>query len=468
MAAASEADSRYSVSVRPQRQLEAGRVVAGKYRIDGVLGQGGMGTVYSAIHLVTDKPVALKRIGADAHERSRERLLREAKAAGRVDHPNVVDVYDVGEDDDGSIFLVMERLQGMPLETAMAPGPMAVSDAVALLIPVMRGVAAAHAQGVIHRDLKPENIFLVEHQDGSPRTIKVLDFGISKMAGVQIQLTQTGMVLGTPHYMAPEQLKGDKAIDHRCDQYALACILYEMLEGKPPYDANTYPELAAMKLEHAPRPFKQPIPKALQTLILRAMDKLPSKRFADVRQLALELEPYAPGVRFSDTGTDWSGAYPRSPRSSHETLSLETPLPSKRRWLVPLALATAALGAAVAGWVLRPDPPAPVDGAVAPPLAEPSVGPASEAEPAADTDSEHRAPSADSDTREPTADPDPRAPTADLREPTADPDPRAPAADPRAPTAEAEPDPETRRRPPRTRRRAGTEARSGSLSIDDF
>ncbi len=440
--------------MRPERQLEAGRVIAGKYRIDGVLGRGGMGTVYSATHLVTDKPVALKLIGADAHERTRARLLREAKAAGRVDHPNVVDVYDVGEDTDGSIFLVMERLQGMPLENAMAPGPMAVGEAIGLLMPVIRGVAAAHAQGVVHRDLKPENIFLVEHQDGSPRTIKVLDFGISKMAGVQIQLTQTGMVLGTPHYMAPEQLKGDKAIDHRCDQYALACILYEMLEGKPPYDANTYPELAAMKLEHDPRPFKQPVPKALQLRIFRAMDKRPSKRFADVRQFALELEPYAPGVRFSDTGTDWSGAYPRSPRSSHETLSLETPLPSKRRWLVPLALVTAALGAAAAGWALRPAPPAPVEGAVAPPLAEPSVARSEteETEETEETDSEMA------------------SDTASAADTETDTETESGSVSDTEATTEAEPDEEPPQRVRRARRtrREGAEARSGSLSIDDF
>jgi len=450
--------------VRPQRHIEAGRVIAGKYRIDGVLGQGGMGTVYSATHLVTDKPVALKLIGADAHETSRERLLREAKAAGRVDHPNVVDVYDVGEDADGSIFLVMERLQGMPLETAMAPGPMSVGEAIGLLMPVMRGVAAAHAQGVVHRDLKPENIFLVEHQDGSPRTIKVLDFGISKMAGVQLQLTQTGMVLGTPHYMAPEQLKGDKAIDHRCDQYALACILYEMLEGKPPYDANTYPELAAMKLEHSPRPFKQPVPKVLQRIILQAMDRRPAKRFADVRQLALALEPFAPGVRFSDTGTDWSGAYPRSPRSSHETLSFETPLPSRRRWLMPLALVTAALGAAAAGWVLRADPPTAIEGAVAPPLAEPSLGSTetgTETETASETETAASGAAADSEAES----------ESDLEAESESESDLEAESDPESESASESDTPGPRVRPTRRGRRSrgeSTKGRSGSLSIDDF
>jgi serine/threonine protein kinase len=430
--------------------------VAGKYRIDGVLGQGGMGTVYAATHLVTDKPVALKLIAKDAHETSRERLLREAKAAGRVDHPNVVDIYDVGEDADGSIFLVMERLQGMPLETAMAPGPMAVAEAIGLLMPVMRGVAAAHAQGVVHRDLKPENIFLVEHQDGSPRTIKVLDFGISKMAGVQIQLTQTGMVLGTPHYMAPEQLKGDKAIDHRCDQYALGCILYEMLEGKPPHDAGSYPELAAMKLEHDPRPFKQAVPRKLQRILLRAMHRRPSKRFGDVRTLALELEPFGAGARFHDTATDWSGAYPRSPSSGQETLSLETPLPRRRRWLIPVALVAALAGAALAGWLWQAEPVAQDD--AAPPLAESSDRESAESAHAAATDSDS---ATDSEDREPSADAEDREPSAEtVAEPEADSETEA-ASEMRAERS-------TRRRRARRTRREAAEARSGSLSIDDF
>jgi len=417
--------------------------VAGKYRIDGILGKGGMGTVYAATHLVTDKPVALKRIAEDAHETSRERLLREAKAAGRVDHPNVVDVYDVGEDDDGAIFLVMERLQGMPLEAAMAPGPMGVADAVALLMPVMRGVAAAHTQGVIHRDLKPENIFLVEHQDGSPRTIKVLDFGISKLTGVELQLTQTGMVLGTPHYMAPEQLKGTKAIDGRCDQYALACILYEMLEGKPPYDAGSYPELAAAKLTDAPRPFEQAVPRKLQRLILRAMRQRPAKRFPDVRTFALELEPFGAGVRFHDTATDWSGAYPRSPSSSQETLSVETHLPSRRRGWALAALALVLLGAAAAGYLLRTTPEPSVE-AAAPPLAESTTRrPQSTGEPASESESESAL-----------------APESATPEP--EPQPSSAASDP-GPSPRAQP-----RRRMRRSRPEPAEARSGSLSIDDF
>ncbi|MAT24049.1 MAG: hypothetical protein CMN31_14980 [Sandaracinus sp.] len=355
---------------------ERGAIVAGKYRIEEQLGEGGMGVVYAATHEVTGKPVALKWLPADKRDAERRaRLLREAHAAGRITHPNVVDVYDVGEHE-GAVFLVMERLVGVPLGVAMEGGPMAPQDAVRLLMPVLRGVAAAHACGVIHRDLKPDNVFLCEDGQGTATTVKVLDFGISKVQGPDMGLTATGVVLGTPLYMSTEQLTGEKDLDGRCDQYALACLLYEMIEGAPPYEGRSYAELSAMKLKEKPRPFAQPVPRKLQNALRRGMARNRKHRFPDLEAFAEALEPFAEGVRFKDPETDWSGVYPAraavdparatkpvGPGSPTSVVSVDEDAPTVRTTRrVPRALIAAALaivaGIAVGGWLLSRGEPA--------------------------------------------------------------------------------------------------------------
>ncbi len=435
-----------SVSAEPQ-QLPAGHVIAEKYRVDGVLGRGGMGTVYAARDLTDGSSVAVKVLAPGSSPTQRERLMREAQAAGRIAHLNVVKVFDVGEDADGNVYLVLERLQGMPLSTAMMGGPLAERDAIGLLMPVLRGVHAAHRVGVIHRDLKPENIFLVDRGAGG-RDVKVLDFGISKLAGVDIQLTATGVVLGTPVYMAPEQLKGGK-LDGRCDQYALACLLYEMIEGAPPFEAEDYPALAAKKLAHEPRPYHLPVDRGLRRVIDKAMAPRPEKRFEDLAAFGRALEPFAGGIRFGEGGLDWSGKVLTQSRAGSETLVMQRPLAQpKRPWLLALgAVACLGLGIAAASWLLGPDEQAEVQGdASSPPLAAPQL-----------------------------VDPQPVPPdvVAEAEAPALEPEPEAAEAEPTEVVAEVpgeaievaeEPEPQ----PVRRRRRRRRRPRSGSLSIDDF
>ncbi|HET6334791.1 MAG TPA: serine/threonine-protein kinase, partial [Polyangiales bacterium] len=199
------------------------QVIGGKYRIEHRLGRGGMGAVFRATHMVSRKSVALKwMLRSTADENAHRRFLREALAAGRIDHPNVVDVYDVGEEGPCA-YLVMELLHGEALRARLGRGPLRPRQAATLLLPAMRGVSAAHRAGVIHRDLKPDNIFLCTSPDGAAREAKVLDFGIASVLDderADPTLTRDGAVLGTPVYMSPEQLQGARDLDVRTDVYA--------------------------------------------------------------------------------------------------------------------------------------------------------------------------------------------------------------------------------------------------------
>ena len=228
-------------SVSPTQTLPTGEIVAGKYQIERLIGSGGMAEVYAALNVRTDRRVALKWI-LPALATSPEvlaRFRREALAAGRINHPNVVTIFDVVEHQ-SSACMVMEMLSGETLRDANgADRPMAFVEAVAIIVLAMRGVAAAHAHGVIHRDLKPDNIFLCLDADGSIRECKVLDFGVSKLAAADAamagDITLSGSVIGTPEYMAPEQVRSGKNADHRIDIYSLGVVFYEMLAGRPPF-----------------------------------------------------------------------------------------------------------------------------------------------------------------------------------------------------------------------------------------
>ncbi|MFL6285236.1 MAG: protein kinase domain-containing protein [Pyrinomonadaceae bacterium] len=276
-----------------------GVVLDDKYRLDERLGEGGMGAVYRATHLLIERPVAVKvlsqRLVTD--ESARERFRREARAAGRLQHTNAVAVTDFGETRDGLVYLVMELLEGRPLREVLAhDGPLDPARAVSLMMQISAAVEAAHEAGIIHRDLKPGNIFLVQRPD-SPHIVKVLDFGIAKLAGdggefnLVDTLTGTGVMIGTPRYMSPEQCDGAQ-LTPASDVYSLGVILYEMLTGQTPFNGGTPLSLALKHSSESPRPPRElvaNIPPALEGVVLHALAKRPEERDSDAGEFRREL-----------------------------------------------------------------------------------------------------------------------------------------------------------------------------------
>jgi serine/threonine-protein kinase len=248
--------------------LETGRIVAGRYRLDRLLGQGGMGEVWAATHQVTRRSVAMKFVRGTGHARPelRRRFMREARAASAVQHPNVVEVFDVFELDAETPVMVMELLSGETLGRRLArEGQLDLDQALALLVPAVSAVGAAHALGVVHRDLKPENLFL-SRASGSTEfetVVKVLDFGIAKlsseMAG-ETGVTETGTTLGTPCYMAPEQAMAERELDHRVDVWAFGVILYETLSGARPIEGDTVGQVVKHLMTTGITPLERVVP----------------------------------------------------------------------------------------------------------------------------------------------------------------------------------------------------------------
>ncbi len=282
---------------------EVGAALAGKYRLERVLGEGGMSTVFAAINLVTGKQVAIKWLHPEVLQElgQSQQLLREAQAASAVDHPNVVNVFDVGWHQ-GALFLVMELLHGEPLSELLAREQLAPSALVKLLMPVLRGVHAAHRMGVVHRDLKPDNIFLCRDPHGEARGPKVLDFGISKLGDDGAAPGRAGTVFGTPQYMAPEQLRDARLADARSDVYALGAIFYRALSREYPYDADTLTALTLQVLGGDAPPLQELCPeleRGLCAVVMRALELDPARRFQSVAELAQALAPYADRTRFA-------------------------------------------------------------------------------------------------------------------------------------------------------------------------
>jgi eukaryotic-like serine/threonine-protein kinase len=296
----------------------AGSVLGGRFRIVRRIGEGGMGVVLEAENTLTGKRVAIKWMHPQMASQadSAERMVREARASARVRHPNVVDVYDVIQET-GAIFLVMELLEGEPLGALLERGDTEPHVIIAHLIDAMRGVAAAHREGVIHRDIKPDNIFLA-HEPDRPRPIpKVLDFGISKLTDREggLSLTRTGMTLGTPLYMSYEQLAGVRDIDARTDVYAFGVILYEALTGQPPFNAETFSELIikiTTTQPPTPKALRPSLPSALSSIVETAMRRERAERTPSLDALISALEPFASREGYAARVTavaDVSGAW---------------------------------------------------------------------------------------------------------------------------------------------------------------
>ena len=269
-----------------------GAILSRRYRLVSKLGEGGMGLVYEAESVAPpNAKVAIKILRSEflADANVRTRFLDEGRACMRLDHPNVLRVFEVAEAEDGSPYLVMERLEGAPLSAYMRPGqPMAHASAVAILQGVLAALSAAHAQGIVHRDLKPENVFV---SSGAPGPIKLLDFGIAKVmdaAGGMGSRTRTGMLLGTPAYMSPEQARSGRDADARSDLWSAGVILYELLAGRQAFVAPN--EFARLTLIMTAEP--EPLPAAgaaFGPFLARALKKERAERFQSAREMAQAL-----------------------------------------------------------------------------------------------------------------------------------------------------------------------------------
>ncbi len=292
-------------SGRVKSPVAPGDVVGGKYRVDSVLGAGGMGVVLAATHVDLDQRVALKFIlpQALAGKGNVERFLREARAAVRLKSEHVARVYDVGRDtvgDEERPYMVLELLEGMDLaKLNKQKGPLPVADAVEYVLQACEALVEAHALGIVHRDLKPQNLFVTRRLNGTP-LVKVLDFGISKAVGPaaegQMSLTDSTAVIGSPLYMAPEQMRSARAAEIRSDIWALGVILYELLGGQLPFDGETVTEVCIRVVNESPPELLKLRPgldEKLVAIVMRCLEKDVEARYHNVAALAAALEPFS-------------------------------------------------------------------------------------------------------------------------------------------------------------------------------
>ncbi|MBI4703389.1 MAG: serine/threonine protein kinase [Deltaproteobacteria bacterium] len=283
-----------------EKALGEGELIAGRYRLERLLGKGGMGQVWAATHEVTGRRHALKFLNvAEASEELRQRFLREARAASLVGHANVIAIHDVFELEDRTPVMVMDLLEGETLAGKLRrQGRLSLPEAAEIMLPVLQAVAAAHAHAVVHRDLKPDNVFLLAAERGSDR-VRVLDFGIAKVVapeGEPGSVTGAGQVLGTPRYMAPEQCLGEPDIDQRADVWALGAILYEALGGRVPAEGRNVADVVRQLMDGAIVPLGElapELPAEIASLVMRMLSWQRDERPADLREVAEALAPHA-------------------------------------------------------------------------------------------------------------------------------------------------------------------------------
>jgi serine/threonine-protein kinase len=421
--------------------------MVGEYRVEGLLGQGGMGRVYAAIHPVIEKRAAIKILHPElsANREAVDRFIQEARSVNQIGHPNIVDVFAFGTLPDGRSYFAMEWLRGQTLRDRLQKANLGPIEALSHIDTIAMALEAAHEKGIVHRDLKPDNIFLVEIK-GAPAQVKLLDFGIAKLLGndeTRVDRTRTGHMLGTPAYMSPEQARGYQ-VDHRTDIYALGCVAYELLAGSRPFPAKDAAEIVARHLFEEPpsattlNPHLLP---ELDALLLQMLAKEPDARptLARVREVIaaaaaayIQLDPSARqtppfGVTARLTPFPSANAF-GTPASAARSMST-APVASRRLSLLIALGAAAVLVSAVVAFVMlrgertQPAASAPEPRAVtAPPREEPPAvvaPPASAQEPANPTP-----PTAPSVAATPPANATPTAP------PVASTSPDAPAAKP--------------------------------------
>jgi eukaryotic-like serine/threonine-protein kinase len=369
-----------------------GEVLAGKYRIERVLGQGGMGVVMAATHLTLGKLVALKLMRSDlaVDASATQRFVREARAASLLRSEHIARVLDLDTLPDGSPYIAMEYLEGEDLGALLVRcGPVSASDAATYIVQVCEAVAEAHAAGIVHRDLKPSNLFLTTR--GASPCVKVLDFGISKIIAHgpltdEVASTDSKALVGSPHYMAPEQLISAKAVDPRTDVWALGCILFELVSGTSPFAGNALAQVLASILRDEPPALdglRPDLPLGFAQIVARCLDKDPARRYQRVDELATALAPYV-GAAPADAAT------PSPVGSAFAAATAPTPRPGAPRsgrvnarggWVVfgvviAVALALAAYRGSRSGAPgVAPDEP------VSAPLASPGTAPSAPEEP---------------------------------------------------------------------------------------
>lgn len=274
-----------------------GLTLSSRYKILRRIGEGGMGIVYEAEHVLIEKRVALKVLRDDFSSRPDvvERFRQEAKSASRIGHENIVDISDFGETPSGASYFVMEMLNGEDLSHVLArEGTLSVERTVKILSQCCRALGAAHGKGIVHRDMKPENIFLTRREE-TPDFVKIVDFGIAKMSDIETtgapgrKLTKTGMIFGTPEYMSPEQAAG-KALDHRVDIYAMGVILFELVSGRVPFVGDTFMGILTQHMFEPPPQIRAVNPNAkvsgeLEAVIFKALEKDAARRFQSMEEL---------------------------------------------------------------------------------------------------------------------------------------------------------------------------------------
>ncbi len=308
-------------------------ILQGQFQILQKIGSGGMGSVYKALQPAMNRMVAVKILHPKLANRKDlvSRFRREARAMSHLTHPNTVKVYLYGELEDGSLYIVMEFLEGKNLnQTVRAEGPMTVERGLPILIQACNALEEAHRAGIVHRDLKPENIFLCQ-QGGIKDYAKVLDFGLAKVTEREMRpgsiiLTQEGMVFGTPEFMSPEQAQG-KTLTASSDIYSLAVILYEVLTGKLPFEAKNPMEYIQLHVTTKPKPINERVPgrtfaPILWQVISKALEKKPEDRFASAAEFAAALQAVLNGATELPASGDTSAAKP-----PHQSGSQPVPTP---------------------------------------------------------------------------------------------------------------------------------------------